>query len=118
MDLGWSEVGLNVRDIKKSLDFYSKLGFRIVDGDVENRAVTIQCGDCRIALYQGYIAENFINFRGGDCFGVAEHLKKQGVALDVEPRIWENGSTGGPKIRDPDGNQIYFCHYPAEVRKV
>jgi catechol 2,3-dioxygenase-like lactoylglutathione lyase family enzyme len=118
MELGWSELGLNVGDVRKSLAFYQKLGFRVVDGSVETRTVTLQNGDCRIALYEGYGEGNFVNFRGGDVFAIARDLKSKGIALEREPETGADGSTGGPLIRDPDGNVLYFCHYPDEVHRV
>src|SRR5512140_999199 len=53
LNLGWFEVSLDVKDIKRSLAFYQALGFQIVDGSIEKRNVTLQKADCRIALYQG-----------------------------------------------------------------
>ena len=88
-----------------------------MDDSLEVRAVTIQCGDCRIALYQGYGEENFLNFRGGDVYALAGQFKLPGLALEREPETGLDGATGGPLVRDPDGNAIYFCHYPNEERK-
>ena len=65
MNLGRFELCLQVADIRLSLDFYARLGF-LIDGGVEQGVVVIRNGDCRIGLHQGYIAENLLNFRGGD----------------------------------------------------
>ncbi len=35
MELGWCDVCLNVKDVTASRDFYAKLGFRVVEGKIE-----------------------------------------------------------------------------------
>jgi len=55
LDLGWFVVSLNVADIEQSLAFYQALGFQIANGSVESRVVTITKGNCRLALYQGFL---------------------------------------------------------------
>ena len=55
LNFGWFEVSLNVQDIGRSLEFYRTLGFEQVDGSLALRNVTLQKGDCRIALFQGHL---------------------------------------------------------------
>jgi len=114
LDLGRFELCLDVADIRRSLDFYEKLGFRQVAGDVEERNVVLQKGDCRLALYQGYIKGNLLNFRGGDVFAIAAALKQQGLAFKKEAFTAEDGSAGA-LLEDPDGNEIYFVSHPGET---
>jgi ATP-dependent Clp protease ATP-binding subunit ClpC len=60
--LGSFQLALNVAHLAASFAFYSKLGFVAVAGEQTDRAIVMQNGLCRIALYQGYIAENRLNF--------------------------------------------------------
>src|SRR5690606_14008059 len=79
LDLGWFEMCLNVADLSRSIEFYRKLGFRTVS---ENRGAgfaVIVNGDARLALYEGHIDGNLLNFRGGDVFAIAAELKRRGL---------------------------------------
>ncbi|MCB8959510.1 MAG: VOC family protein [Ardenticatenales bacterium] len=62
MDLGEFLPCLNVRDLEASIQFYETIGFRLIeDGRAENWAV-LQHNNMAVALYQGHIRENLINF--------------------------------------------------------
>jgi catechol 2,3-dioxygenase-like lactoylglutathione lyase family enzyme len=113
MNLGRFELALNVADLKASLIFYRRLGFNQIDGSEESGASAIQSGNCRIALYEGYIAENLINFRGGDIPAIAERARTEGLTFEKEPFSGPDGSMGA-LIHDPDGNAIYFVSHPDE----
>ncbi len=115
LDLGWFELCLSVADIRRSLGFYEKLGFRRVAGNLDEGHVVIQQGDCRLALYQGYLDGNLLNFRGGDVFAIADALKRRGLAFKRDAFAESDGSAGA-LLEDPDGNEIYFVFHPGETR--
>jgi catechol 2,3-dioxygenase-like lactoylglutathione lyase family enzyme len=116
MDLGWFELALNVRNLERALAFYDNLGFRRVAGSLENRAIVIQSGDCRIALYEGHISENLINLRGGDLRMIAASLADRGLPFEKGPFVGDDGSAAA-LLRDPDGNAIYFVTHPGEKKQ-
>lgn len=113
MELGRFELSLNVADLDASLDFYLKLGFSKVAGSKASGNVVVESGNCRIALYRGYIAENLINFRGAEIPAIAEKVRSQGLSFEKEPFSGSDGSMGA-LMRDPDGNAIYFVSHPGE----
>lgn len=82
MELGRFELCLNVADLAVSLAFYTKLGFHRVAGKEGLGVVVVQSGDCRIGLYAGHIAENLLNFRGGNIPDLAEQVRARGVELE------------------------------------
>jgi catechol 2,3-dioxygenase-like lactoylglutathione lyase family enzyme len=117
MDLGWFEVALNVQDIERSLAFYRKLGFRLVDGAAESRFATLQNGDCRLSLYQGFLdpPQTQLIFWQGDVRAIAEDLTGKDLAFDRPPATHDDGGTGA-LLRDPDGHPIYFVNMPGVTR--
>jgi hypothetical protein len=83
VNLGRFELALNVADINASMSFYRRLGFNQIGGSEESGVAVIRGGNCRIVLYAGYIAENLINFRGGDVPAIAENARTEGLTFEV-----------------------------------
>ncbi|MBM7580969.1 VOC family protein [Jeotgalibacillus terrae] len=117
MQLGAFSISLAVKDIQASKDFYEKLGFQTLGGDIEQNWLILKNGDTVIGLFQGMFEKNILTFNPGwdqnaentDSFTDVRELQKQlkvaGVTLTSEAD--ENGS--GPAsftIEDPDGNPI------------
>ena len=113
MNLGRFELCLQVADINSSLNFYTKLGFHAIDGSVEHGVVVIRNGDCRIGLSQGHIAENLLNFRGGDIAEIGRQAETLGLTFEKPPFTAIDGSMGA-LLRDPDGNAVYLVSHPDE----
>lgn len=111
--LGRFEYCLNVSHIQTSLEFYRKLGFEQTGGDIDDGWAIIKHGDCTLGLYQGHIAVNLLNFRGGDVFEIARYLESQGLEMKKDAFVETDGSTAA-EILDPDGNVIYFNTFPGE----
>ncbi|HEY1743382.1 MAG TPA: VOC family protein [Granulicella sp.] len=109
--LGRFELALKVADVNVSLAFYRKLGFQWAGGDTKDGIVVVQNGACRIALFQGYLAENLLNFVGGDVSTIAGQLQAAGVEFTKPPFTDATGKTTA-LLRDPDGNAIYLGFYP------
>ncbi|MFN3820805.1 MAG: VOC family protein [bacterium] len=115
LDLGWLEVCFKVTDLEQSLDFYRKLDFMVIGVDRQQGWAVLENEACRIALYQGHIDKNLLNFRGGDVYQIATRLKERGVPMAIDATEEPDGSVGAVVV-DPDGNIIYFNTHPEELR--
>ncbi len=62
MELGAFSVSLNVKDIKQSFDFYQKLGFTQMGGDIDQNWLILKNGDTVIGLFQGMFEKNMLTF--------------------------------------------------------
>ena len=104
MDLGRFSVSLAVKDLDKSISFYSMLGFEQVFGVKEQNWVILQNGDAKIGLFHGMFDENLLTFNPTDARAIQRAVRKAGYALDKDP---DEGT--GPThfmMKDPDGNAI------------
>ena len=113
MDLGEFHFGMTVKDIYKSIEFYSSLGFVHLDGDPSNGFCTMKYNNLILTFYQGFFEGNMLNFRAGDVRAIAMHAFENGLKVqrDLE-ETKENALSIG--LSDPDGNSVYFCEYPNE----
>ena len=117
MELGAFSISLKVKDIKKSVEYYEKLGFTYKAGNIDQNWIVLKNGSSVIGLFQGYIEENTLTFNPGwdqsasevnpftDVREIQKKLKEKGVKVDREA----NESTKGPEytvLTDPDGNSI------------
>ena len=117
MNLGAFSVSLSVKDIKVSRDFYTKLGFDPVGGDIDQNWLILRNGDHVIGLFQGMFERNMLTFNPGwnqqgeemdsflDVREIQKQLKAKGLSLADEA----DEATQGPAslmIIDPDGNPI------------
>lgn len=117
MELGAFSVSLNVRDIQQSYDFYKKLGFEQMGGNINQKWLILRNGTSVIGLFQGMFEKNILTFNPGwdqnavnlenfqDVREIQKQLKAAGLSLDKEAD--ENSS--GPEhfvLKDPDGNVI------------
>ena len=117
MDLGAFSLSLSVKDIKASRDFYRKLGFDEVGGNVDDNWLILRNGEHVIGLFQGMFENNMLTFNPGwnqqcketetftDVREIQRMLKEQGVELYSEA---DETSKGPASITlfDPDGNPI------------
>ena len=117
MNLGAFSVSLNVSDIQKSLEFYEKLGFQKMGGNIDQKWLILKNGDAVIGIFQGMFDKNILTFNPGwdqnaenledytDVRDIQKHLKEQNIVLEKEA----NEHSGGPEhliLQDPDGNVI------------
>ena len=117
MDLGAFSISLTVKDIKTSQDFYQKLGFKEVGGDITQNWLIMRNGDHTIGLFQGMFEKNMLTFNPGwdknannvdsftDIRTLQRGLKEQGLEFASEA----DENTTGPAsfiLIDPDGNPI------------
>ena len=117
MELGAFSVSLAVKDIQASKDFYEKLGFEVVMGDIAQNWLILRNGEHTIGLFQGMFERNMLTFNPGwdknnqklDSFTDVRQLQKQLKAQGVELMSEADESTTGPAsfmVTDPDGNPI------------
>lgn len=119
MQLGNFSVGLAVKNIEASRQFYEKFGFTVFMGDASSGWLILKNGDVVIGLFQGMFERNVLTFNPGwdgnakpleqftDVRELQRRLKAQGVVLATEA----DESTTGPAqfmAIDPDGNPILF----------
>lgn len=119
MNIGAFSVSLTVKDIKKSKDFYEKLGFEALGGNIEQNWLILKNENCVIGLFQGMFEKNILTFNPGwnqnaenleeftDIRDLQKQLKEQGISIINEA----DESSSGPAsftLEDPDGNAILF----------
>jgi predicted lactoylglutathione lyase len=117
MKLGAFSISLAVKDLKKSREFYEKLGFIKFAGSTEMNYLIMKNGNSLIGLFQGMFNENILTFNPGwdedanklekfdEIRAIQQKLKESGITLISET---DENSTGPASITliDPDGNQI------------
>jgi len=113
MDLGEYYTCLNVKDLTRSIEFYLKLDFRIIEDHRSENWAVLQHNNMALCLYQSHIDENLINFRGGDVEAIHKEATARGLEFIKPARIESDGSWSA-EIRDPDGNIIYFNTFSEE----
>ena len=117
MNLGSFSISLAVQDIGASKDFYTKLGFEEIGGNVEENWLILRNRGHVIGLFQGMFEKNMLTFNPGwdqqcanlDSFTDVRELQKELKAQGVEFATEADESTEGPAsfvITDPDGNPI------------
>lgn len=116
--LGWLHVCLPVDDIARAKEFYERLTFRQVDGNVSEGWAIMHHGTTEFALFTAeHCTEVTLNFRGGDIGEIVRRLGEQEIAIEKGPHLGEDGTgAGSANIRDPEGNAIFFDTTPEERR--
>lgn len=117
MKLGAFSISLNVKDIHKSKEFYTKLGFETLGGDISQNWLILKNENCIIGLFQGMIEKNTLTFNPGwnenaenlDTFTDIRELQKQLKDKGISMLTEADETSEGPayfKLEDPDGNPI------------
>ncbi len=117
MKLGAFSISLTVKDLKKSTEFYKKLGFSDLGGSPEHNYAILKNGDAVIGLFQGMFDKNIITFNPGwnqeagevNPFDDVREIQKSLKAAGLELNERADESTTGPghiTLVDPDGNPI------------
>jgi len=105
MHLGHLDICLSVTDLESSLAFYYGLGFQLVEGSSSSGYAIITKDQTRLALYCN--EPSMLNFRGSNLYDMVEYLRANGMSDVPDVEVESDGSTGF-KLKDPDGNLIYF----------
>jgi len=117
MQFGNFSVSLTVKDINASKDFYEKLDFKPVGGDLKQNWLVMQNGPTTIGLFQGMFEKNILTFNPGwnkdketlkdfeDVRSLQKKLKQRGIEFATEA---DEDSTGPASfvLVDPDGNPV------------
>ena len=117
MKLGAFSISLSVKDLKKSEEFYKKLGFTAFAGSMGQNYLIMKNDKALIGLFQGMFQGNILTFNPGwdenaknlenfdDIREIQKQLKSSGLLLTSEA----DEKTEGPAslmLTDPDGNVI------------
>lgn len=128
MDFGNFSISLNVKDLKASKEFYEKLDFKQVAGDMKQNWIVLKNGTTKIGLFQGMFDRNMLTFNPGwnsdketlknfeDVRELQRTLKQRGLSLQVEA----DEKTDGPAhfmLADPDGNPILVDQHVPKPKK-
>ena len=120
--LGLRHVALNVRDVQKSLEFYSKvLGMKLEWMPDEDNAY-LTSGQDNLALHRlppgvepGKIQTihhiGFVVRRPEDVDQWAEQIRRHGLSLVQEPKTHRDGARSF-YFHDPDGLLIQLIYHP------
>ncbi|GGP00998.1 hypothetical protein GCM10010992_00160 [Cloacibacterium rupense] len=117
LDLGAFSISLKVNDIKKSFEFYKKLGFTFKGGNIDENWVILNNGNTVIGLFQGHIDGNTLTFNPGwdqsaqnvNPFMDVREIQKKLKTKDIKIEKEANEMSKGPEyiiLKDPDGNTI------------
>jgi len=120
--LGLRHVALNVRDVQKSIEFYSKvLGMKLEWMPDEDNAY-LTSGQDNLALHRlppgvepGKIQTihhiGFVVRRPEDVDQWAEQIRRHGLSLVQEPKTHRDGARSF-YFHDPDGLLIQLIYHP------
>lgn len=119
MALGCFSVSLSVKDITKSIEFYTGLGFEMFHDHSEHGYCILKDGTSVIGLYQGMFEGNILTFNPGwdqdaqpvdgfeDVRSIQARLQASGVDIGTSTDP-EGEGIGHIILTDPDGNVIMF----------
>lgn len=125
---GIDHVAINVRDLNRSLEFYTKvLGLRISEREYQkpDAEYFLDCGSSLIGLIQGKEEEgthllldkglggNHVSFRirTQDFDRAVEELKRRQVPIHFSKKREKSWSV---YFEDPDGNKLEMTAWPLE----
>ncbi|MCB1187528.1 hypothetical protein KDL29_10215 [bacterium] len=113
--LGWFCPNICCAELSPTLAFYELLGFERIGGRPEENWATLRFGSTELHLFQGYIRENLLHWRGGDIAVIAELATLRGIEAETAFALDEEGAQT-LTLRDPAGNGIFFNTFPLERR--
>ena len=113
LPLGAFSMSLNVKDLQKSKEFYEKLGFAQMGGDMKQNYLIMKNGTTIIGIFEG----NILTFNPGwdenakevDPFSDVRDIQKKLKANQIKLNTEADEKTKGPayiEFTDPDGNKI------------
>ncbi|HAV76949.1 MAG TPA: hypothetical protein DCX53_06295 [Anaerolineae bacterium] len=105
-----------MKDLEVSITFYQKLDFKIVEDHRSENWAVLQHNNFALALYQGHLENNLMNFRGGDVEEIFKESEKRGLQF-LKPAASQSDGSWSAEILDPDGNVIFLNTYPEERKQ-
>jgi catechol 2,3-dioxygenase-like lactoylglutathione lyase family enzyme len=128
--LGVRHLALRVRDLKRSLDFYTRIMNMRVEWQPDADNAYLTSGSDNLALHQVSSASGagetggaaldhfgFLVATPDEVDGWARDLEARGVALEQQPKTHRDGARS-IYFRDPDGNLIQLLYHPPISRAV
>ncbi|MDY8137353.1 VOC family protein [Aquimarina sp. 2201CG5-10] len=106
MDLGDFSMSLAVKDIKASHSFYEKIGYKIVNGSLDQKWAILENGTSRIGLFQGMFPTNTLTFTPSDIRIFYKKISEKGIKITLPNGIDKKEGPASFMITDPDGNPI------------
>ncbi|WP_316929927.1 VOC family protein [Aquimarina macrocephali] len=106
MDLGIFSISLAVKDIKASKSFYEKLGFTMIDGNLDQKWAILKNGNSKIGLFQEMFPSNTLTFNSENARGIHKKIKGEGITVTVSNGMDKKEGPVSFMITDPDGNPI------------
>lgn len=127
--LGVFSVSLAVKDINASRDFYTKLGFVITGGDLEQGWLVMAQGGTKVGLFQGMFDSNLMTFNPGwdnEANALARFEDVRQLQARLQAAGLELTKTTDPKgtgpahiaLVDPDGNAILIDQHVPKPQDV
>ncbi|APD06493.1 hypothetical protein UJ101_00962 [Flavobacteriaceae bacterium UJ101] len=119
MKLGAFSISLSVKDLKKSKEFYTHLGFEVFAGADEQNYLIMKNGETLIGLFEGMFEENMLTFNpkwdsnaqlmkgSDDIRQIHQKLKEKSIVFENETMESESGPANFV-VKDPDGNILLF----------
>lgn len=105
-DLTTYSISLSVKDINASYEFYQKLGFKPMDGALEQNWIILTNGSTKIGLFQGMFPTNTITFNPVNGRNVYTDLTEKGIEPTFAMGMENESGPCSFSITDPDGNPI------------
>ena len=106
------EICFSVKNMTESIEFYSRLGFKIYTGGSDKGWCTMTREGVYIAMFPDkFIDKEFnvpilLNFRGGNLSKIVPQLENQGIKF-TKQNVKGDG-TGDAIFVDPDGIKFYI----------
>jgi catechol 2,3-dioxygenase-like lactoylglutathione lyase family enzyme len=117
-------VGICVRDLRRSVAFYGVLGFETLSES--GRGVTVARGEAKLFLFETGVAGaaptrklgllgnppgiDHVSFLVDDVDAQHDELVARGIQIAGEPSDQDWGARAFG-LRDPDGNNLYFLSW-------
>lgn len=109
MHSGWHSICLKTENMAQTRKFYEALGMQVTHDS--EQWVQLTNGNMQLSLMT-FLEQNWINFRGGDVYEIAEQLRAQGFTFDEAPSDYSKDEMGHDgqhwNVKDPEGNVVYF----------
>ncbi len=111
MDLGIFSISLAVKDIKTSKHFYEKLGFTMIDGNLDQKWAILKNGTSKIGLFQGMFPNNTLTFNSENVRDIYKKINGEEITVTMSNGMDKNEGPASFMITDPDGNPILVDQY-------
>lgn len=104
--LGEFSVSIAVTNIEASKSFYEKLGFKVVEGDIKNKWLTLKSGNTKVGLFQGFFPKNTLTFHPENVRVLYQQVKESQIPVIMANGFEKETGPASLMISDPDGNPI------------